>query len=106
MDTTPTLYQRIGGADAIEAAVRLMYDKILDDPMVAPFFARFAPSRWERLVRMQCDFIGSAIGGPETYTGRDMSTVHRDRGITSADFARVATHLAATLDPQACCQLA
>ena len=98
MDTTPTLYQRIGGADAIEAAVRLMYDKILDDPMVAPFFARFAPSRMERLVRMQCDFIGSAIGGTEVYTGGDMPSVHRDRGITSAHFARVASHLAATLD--------
>ena len=95
--TTQTLYERIGGADAVEAAVRLMYDKILADPMLAPFFARFTHSRMSHLIRMQCDFIGSAIGGPETYEGMDMKSVHRDRGITTLHFMRVAEHLSAAL---------
>jgi hemoglobin len=97
METTPTLYERIGGAPAIEAAVRGMYDKVLADPMLAPFFP-FGSSRMERLVRTQCDFIGSAIGGPEVYRGRDMKSAHRRYAIETAHFQRVAEHLTATLD--------
>src|SRR2546421_7602507 len=70
---TPTLYDRLGGAGAIDAALRLFYEKILADPMVAPFFAR---TNVNRLIAQQRNFIGSAIGGPQGYRGPDMRTPH------------------------------
>jgi hemoglobin len=93
--TTTTLYDRIGGAPAVEAAVRGMYDRILADPELAPFFAR---TNFEHLVRRQCAFIGAALGGPEVYTGRDMAAAHRRHAIADHHFDLVAGHLMSTLE--------
>ena len=92
---TTTLYEQLGGAPAIEAAVRGMYDRILIDPELAPFFSR---TNFDRLVRQQCDFVGSALGGPEVYKGRDMVKAHRRHAIGNRHFDLVAGHLAASLD--------
>ena len=92
--TTTTLYDRVGGALAVEAAVRGMYDRILADPELAPFFAR---TNMEHLVRRQSAFVGSALGGPEVYTGRDMVAAHRRHAIGHHHFDLVAGHLIATL---------
>jgi hemoglobin len=92
--TTTTLYDRVGGALAVEAAVRGMYDRILADPELAPFFAR---TNMEHLVRRQSAFVGSALGGPEVYTGRDMVAAHRRHAIGHHHFDLVAGHLSASL---------
>jgi truncated hemoglobin YjbI len=33
-----TLYEKLGSAEAVEACVALFYEKLLNDPLLAPFF--------------------------------------------------------------------
>ena len=65
-----TLYGRLGGAPAIEAAVALFYQKVLDDPALAPFFER-VNVKAQRIQRQR--FMTTAFAGPDLYRGRDMA---------------------------------
>jgi hemoglobin len=89
-----TLYQRIGGEAAVRQTVLKMYDKILADEALAPFFEH---SDVERLRRSQADFVTYAFGGPNKYTGKSLRTAHQgavSNGLNDTHFDRVATHLA------------
>jgi hemoglobin len=87
-------YETIGGAAAVEAAVDDFYVRVTADPSLAPYFAgRDIPA----LKKHQRDFIAAAIGGPETYKGREMRSVHQPLGITDAHFDAVVGHLLAAI---------
>ena len=89
-----SIYERIGGADAVRAAVDDFYARVLADPALAPFFAA---TDLDRLKAHQRSFIAAAIGGPEVFSGRDMASAHAGLGISDADFDAVVGHLVATL---------
>jgi len=89
-----SLYNRLGGAPAIEAAVDAFYDKIVADPQLAPFFK---PVNMKAQRNQQVKFLTAAFGGPDQYRGRDMAEAHSKLNITAADFDAVAGHLVATL---------
>jgi hemoglobin len=89
-----SLYACIGGAPAVAAAVEGLYDRILVDPELAPYFAGVGV---EQLKTHQRAFIAAALGGPERHVGRSMVDAHRHLQITDTAFARVVDHLAATL---------
>jgi hemoglobin len=92
-----SLYERVGGENAILAAAVLFYDKILADPELAPFFEGLD---MEAQVRKQVAFMAWAFGGPERYEYRPLGVAHasvRARGLSDQHFDRVAAHLAATL---------
>jgi hemoglobin len=93
----PSIYERLGGEHAIEAAAGLFYEKVLADPLTAPFFSELdMPAQ----VRKQMAFMAHAFGGPKQYLGRDLRTAHRPlvvRGLGDAHFDAVAGHLRATL---------
>ena len=65
-----SIYDSIGGAAAVRAAVDDFYARVLADRRLAPFFAR---TDLERLKAHQRAFIAAAIGGPEIFAGRDMA---------------------------------
>jgi hemoglobin len=89
-----SIYDGIGGAAAVRAAVDDFYARVLDDPRLAPFFATTDMSR---LKAHQRSFIAAAIGGPEVFSGRDMASAHAGLDISDADFDAVVGHLAGTL---------
>lgn len=92
-----TLFERLGGEAAIEAAVVRFYDKVMGDPTLAPFFADLDMSAQ---IKKQIAFMTVAFGGPTTYTGRDLRTAHKGlvaRGLNASHFTAVAEHLRATL---------
>lgn len=92
-----TLYTRIGGREAIQAAVAKMYEKILDDRILQPFFKDVDIST---LRRSQTAFIVMAFGGPHNYTGQGLREAHQkyvDQGLSDLHFDAVATHLGAAL---------
>lgn len=87
------LFERIGGEAAVKATVALMYDKILSDDLLAPFFEN---SDVARLRLSQSAFVTYAFGGPNHYTGKSLRIAHTDsvaKGLTDAHFDRVARHL-------------
>ena len=64
-----SLYQRIGGAPAVNAAVELFYAKVLSDNLLIPFFANMDMRQIKAHQRM---FLTYAFGGFVTYTGRPL----------------------------------
>lgn len=85
-----TVYERIGGHEAIEAVVEEFYARVLADDRLSGFFAG---TNMNRLKGRQAEFFAAALGGPEPYTGAPMKRVHQGRGITMEHFDLVAGHL-------------
>ena len=89
-----SLYERIGGARAINAAVDVFYEKVLADPNLSPFFV---DSSMQRLKAHQFAFFSQALGGPRTYSGASMQHAHKRLAIEQRHFDAVAMHLIETL---------
>ncbi|MGO9929320.1 MAG: group I truncated hemoglobin [Mycobacterium sp.] len=89
-----TIYDRIGGHEAIEVVVEDLYARVLADDQLSGFFTA---TNMSRLKGKQVEFFAAALGGPEPYTGAPMKQVHQGRGITMHHFSLVAGHLANAL---------
>ena len=89
-----SIYDRIGGHEAIEVVVEDFYLRVLADDQLSGFFTG---TNMNRLKGKQAEFIAAALGGPEPYTGAPMKQVHQGRGITMHHFSLVAGHLAGAL---------
>ncbi|MEM9158310.1 MAG: methyl-accepting chemotaxis protein [Verrucomicrobiota bacterium] len=89
-----TLYEKLGGAPAINAAVDLFYKRVLADPQLETFFEK---TNLTRLKKQQKDFFTTALGGPDVYKGRDMVKAHSHLAIEERHFGLVANHLVDTL---------
>lgn len=93
--TTPTtIFDRIGGYEALEAVVADFYTRVLADEELAGFFTG---TNMSRLRGKQVEFFAAALGGPDPYTGAPMKQVHQGRGITMHHFNLVAGHLTDSL---------
>ncbi len=97
----PSLYERIGGARALEAVVADFVVAAAADPRVD--FTRggawhASDAAVARLRTLLVEFMGQAFGGPQTYSGRSMKETHHGMAITRAQFDALAGHLKATLE--------
>jgi hemoglobin len=90
----PSIYDRLGGHDALKVAVDQLYDRLVADPELAPYFAGRDVGRLARHMR---PFIAAAVGGPDLYRGRDMRAAHAGLDISGAHFDRTVGHLVAVL---------
>ena len=90
-----SLFERIGGQAAIEAAVEQFYDRVLADSLLKPFFKN---TKMDWLKKQQTDFFTQALGGASNYDGRGMKEAHAHIKIQAKHFKRVAKHLADTLE--------
>ncbi len=89
-----TIYERIGGHEALEVVVEDFYGRVLADDQLSGFFTG---TNMNRLKGRQVEFFAAALGGPEPYTGAPMKQVHQGRGINMHHFSLVAGHLADAL---------
>ena len=90
-----SIYDKVGGADALRTAVATFYDRVVADPDLAPFFESVDLSR---LRGHQQSFLISALGGPDYYGGRDLRSAHLGLGIDDAAFTRIVGHLRTSLE--------
>ena len=90
-----SLYDRLGGKDAIVAVVDDFVGNVAADNRINRYFAK---TDIPRLKRNLVDQICAGTGGPCTYTGRDMKTAHAGMGVTNADFDALVGDLVKTLD--------
>jgi hemoglobin len=88
--TPVSIYDKIGGHEAIEIVVEDFYVRVLADEQLAGFFAG---TNMNRLKGKQAEFFAAALGAPEPYTGAPMKQVHQGRGISMHHFNLVAGHL-------------
>jgi hemoglobin len=93
-DAKASLYDRIGGADAVKNFVATFYSKVIADPMLRHFFDNVALNK---LRRMQIEFFTAALDGPIHYSGRPVIHAHHGLNITRQDFQAFVGHLFETL---------
>ncbi|NHN59433.1 group 1 truncated hemoglobin [Halorussus rarus] len=89
-----TVFERLGGRDAVESVVDDFYDRVLSDERVVH---HFEDSDTTELRAHQVQFIAAVTGGPVEYSGRDMQEAHPGMGITDAEFDVIADHLETAL---------
>ena len=89
-----SLYHRLGGKAAINAAVDAFYVKVLADEKVNHFFDDVSMRKQHN---KQKEFLSAAFGGPEPWTGKDMRVAHKDLDLKEEHFAAIAGHLQSTL---------
>lgn len=89
-----SLYQKLGGKAAIDAAVEAFYVKVLADDRVKHFFDDINMTAQRR---KQKEFLSAALGGPLPWTGKDMRKAHADLALNESHFNAIAENLVATL---------
>ena len=92
---TKSLYDRLGGGDAITALTESWVARVGGDDRANGKFVR---TDIERLKKEVVDQLCEATGGPCTYTGRSMVETHAGMKVTAGEFEVVMHHLGATLD--------
>lgn len=93
-----SLYERLGGEAAVDAAVDIFYRKVLADDSVSHFFE---DTDMDAQRAKQKSFLTMAFGGSAAYNGKDLRTAHAklvENGLNDSHFDAVAGHLKATLD--------
>ena len=93
-----SLYQRLGGYDALAAVTDDFLGRLSTDPQLKRFFVGHNKEGLTRIRQHIIDFLCVATGGPCAYTGQDMKTAHTGLGITEDDWNATVKDLVATLD--------
>lgn len=92
-----TLYERLGGEKAVDAAVDIFYRRVLADGRIARFFDTVD---MEKQAAKQKAFLTMVFGGPANYTGLDMREGHKHlvaKGLNDSHVDAVLEDLATTL---------
>jgi hemoglobin len=95
-----SLYQRLGGYDAIASITDVFLGRMRADPRFNRFAGgRSADSR-KRARQLTVDLLCQLSGGPCSYIGRPLKAAHSGLGVTVADWGAFLDHVAAALDQQ------
>ena len=95
--TDQSLYQRLGGYDAIAAATDDLLARLQADPQLGGYWKGASNDNRRRARQLIVDFMVEAAGGPAYYTGRSMQLSHDGMRISSSDWQVFMQHSAATL---------
>lgn len=93
-----SLYQKLGGQNAVDAVVETFYRKVLTDERVMEFFDDVD---MDLQISKQKAFLTMVLGGPVAYTGKDMRDGHKHlvaRGLNDHHVDAVVQLLAASLE--------
>ena len=93
-----SLYERLGGYDAISAVAGDLLPRLQADARLGRFWQHRGTDGVRREKQLLIDFLASSAGGPLYYTGRDMKTSHAGMRISESDWSAFLGHLNATLD--------
>ncbi len=73
-----SLYERLGGYDAIAAVAGDPLPRLQSDAALSRFWQHRGADGVQREKQLLIDFLCANAGGPLLYTGRDMQTSHRE----------------------------
>ncbi len=92
-----SLFQRLGGQEAVDSVVETFYRKVLMDDRINQYFEDID---MDEQIQKQKAFLTMVFGGPASYSGRDMREAHRhlvDRGLNDQHVDAVLELLASSL---------
>ena len=95
--TEKSLYERLGGYDAVSAVVDDFAAKLFDDPVVGKRFFGMGDDSRENFRQKNKNLVCAATGGPCKIISRSAAQTHDGLGITATEFGIVAQHLVDTL---------
>lgn len=96
-----SLYERLGGVNAIAKVVDRFSDQIVTNPKLT---VNPALREWNEtgqlpgLKFMRTLWICAATGGPFQYTGKELGEAHKDLHITAEEFDEVGAEIGRALD--------
>jgi len=93
-----SLYQRLGGYDAIAAATDELLARLQSDPQLRDYWKGASYDNHRKARQLIVDYMVEASGGPAFYIGRDMATSHQGMHINASDWEVFMRHSADTLD--------
>jgi len=96
-ETDRSLYERLGGYDAISAVVDVFLTKVWEDPVVGRFFVGMGTDTRNQLKQKNKNLMCANTGGPCKTINRPLAEAHAGLGVTDKEFDIVAGHLGTTL---------
>ncbi len=91
-----SIYHKLGGKAAIDAAVESFYLKVLADDRIKHYFDDISMTKQRR---KQKEFLSAALGGPIPWAGKDLRAAHANLpGLNETHFKAVAENLQKTLE--------
>ena len=92
-----SLYERLGGYDAIFAVTNDLLDRMEKDPQLGRFWQHRSEDGVKRERQLIVDFLCASTDGPLYYRGRDMKLSHKGMRISESDWTIFLKHADATL---------
>jgi hemoglobin len=92
--TTPSMYERVGGAEVVRSVVDRLYALIMGDGRLRGYFDDVDLARQKRHLAA---LLSQVLGGPKEYDGRDLTEAHAPLAITPEHYSLVGDYLAAAL---------
>ncbi len=89
-----SLYEKYGGFSTVSKIVMTLYDKLLDDDDVGPFFDDVD---MPKLIDHQTKFVSTLMGGPASFTDTHIQNAHKNMTIYDAHFDRLKELIEETL---------
>jgi len=93
-----SLYERLGGYDAVSAVVDDFAGKLFIDPVVGARFFGMSDDSREGFRQKNKNLVCAVTGGPCKVISRSAATTHGGLGIKASEFDIVAQHLVDTLN--------
>ena len=94
MAAAESMFDKYGGFSVISKIVLDLYERLLDDEDLGPFFDDV---EFSKIVDHQTKFVSSVMGGPASYTDTQIEKLHSHLPITGAHFDRLAEILTKVL---------
>ncbi|WP_078059089.1 group I truncated hemoglobin [Tropicimonas marinistellae] len=89
-----SLFDKYGGFSTVSKIVMRLYDKLLDDDDVGPFFDDVD---MPKLIDHQTKFVASLMGGPASFTDTHIQRAHHNLEIAPMHFDRLKEMIEETL---------
>lgn len=93
--TADTPYEKYGGFSTVSRIVMRLYDRILDDDDIGPFFDDVD---MPKLIDHQTKFVSALMGGPASFTDTHIERAHRNMTILEHHFDKLSLLLTETLN--------
>jgi hemoglobin len=78
-----SLFEKYGGFAKISRIVLALYDRLLEDETIGPYFDNVDMAR---IVDHQTKFLSSLLGGPASFSDKHIEHVHKHLAISESDF--------------------
>lgn len=97
MNVEKSLYERLGGYDAIAVVADDLLKRLRSDSQLGRFWAHRGEDGIMREKQLLVDFLCANADGNMLYTGRNMTVAHEGMRISESDWTIFIGHVQATL---------